>query len=150
MAGYGAALPLVASLPSILLIPRLVPAHLRSRFVALLSLLAATAIILIATSFCPLPIGLLLFGIAAPTLGPMCMLILMDLPEVGAEYMGSIGGIYFTIAEVGGFLGPLVFGVLVDLTGSFLSGATFLALLCCGIAGLILLLKVSPERQQLE
>ena len=144
LAGYGAAIPLVASLPGILLIPRLVPAHFRSIFVSLLTLLAATAIMLIATSFGPLLVGLLLFGIAAPTLPPLCMLILMDLPEVGAEHMGSIGGIYFTMAEIGGFLGPLVFGVLVDLTGNFLSGASFLAFLGIIIAVLILLLRISP------
>ena len=148
MAGYGAAIPLVASLPSIVLIPRLVPAHFRNLSVSLLTLLAAAAIMMIATSFCPLLIGLLLFGVTVPTLSPMCMLILMDLPEVGPEYMGSIGGIYFTIAEIGGFLGPLVFGVLVDLTGKFLSGASFLAFLGIVVAVLILMLRISPESPQ--
>lgn len=148
MAGYGAAIPLVASLPSIVLIPRLVPAHFRSLSVSLLTLLAAAAIMMIATSFGPLLIGLLLFGVTVPTLSPMCMLILMDLPEVGPEYMGSIGGIYFTIAEIGGFLGPLVFGVLVDLTGNFLSGASFLAFLGIVVAVLILMLRISPEPLQ--
>lgn len=148
LAGYGAALPLVAGLPSILLIPRLVPAHFRCRFVSLLSLLAAAAIMLVATPVCPLVIGLVLFGITAPTLLPLCMLMLMDLPEVGAEHMGSIGGIYFTIAEIGGFLGPFIFGVLVDLTGAFLPGASFLALLCSIVSGLFLLLKISPQLRQ--
>jgi len=143
LAGYCAALPLVAGLPSIVLIPRLVPAYFRSRFVSLLSVLSAISIILIATGVVPLTIGLVIFGIAAPTLLPMSMLILMDLPEVGADHMGSIGGIYFTIAEIGGFLGPLLFGVLVDLTGTFLAGASFLAALGIGIAFLIRLLKTA-------
>lgn len=141
MAGYASAIPLVACLPSIVLIPRMVPPHLRSRMAALLALLAAVAIMLVATSALPLLVGLLLFGVSAPTLPPMFMLILMDLPEVGARYMGSIGGVYFTIAEIGGFLGPFVLGALVDLTGTFLSGASFIAFLGLVIVALTLLLR---------
>jgi hypothetical protein len=92
------------------------------------------------------PVRLLLLD-TGPTLLPLSMLMLMDLPEVGAEYMGSIGGIYFTIAEIGGFLGPLVVGVLVDLTGTFIYGASFLAFLSIAIACLFQRLKISQETQ---
>jgi len=145
MAGYGAAAPLLASIPSIILIPRLVPAHLRGKAVALLALLASASIMLVTTAFFPLLFGLMLFGIATTALTPMFMLILMDLPEVGSEHMGAAGGIYFTIAEVGGFLGPFIVGALVDITGSFLAGASILSLMGVCIFAMILTLKPPPN-----
>ena len=49
-------------------------------------------------------------------------------------------------ATFGGY--PDGMGVLVDLTGTFLAGASFLALLGIVIAVLILTLKISPEAPQ--
>jgi ACS family tartrate transporter-like MFS transporter len=36
--------------------------------------------------------------------------------------MGSVGGLYFSMGEIGGFLGPFMMGYIKDLTGSFLFG----------------------------
>ena len=44
---------------------------------------------------------------------------------------------------IGGFLGPFIVGSLVDLTGSFLAGATFLAMLAVAISALMLLITTS-------
>jgi cyanate permease len=67
----------------------------------------------------------------------------MELPEVSSRYMGSAGGMFFCVAEIGGFAGPFIVGAIKDLTGSFLVGACFLA----GLSGIIsvpgLLLKPS-------
>ena len=71
--------------------------------------------------------GLVLYGIAAPTMLPLLMLVLMDEPQVGPEHMGLAGGVFFCIAEIGGFTGPLLMGGMVDLTGSFLCGVSILA-----------------------
>ena len=72
---------------------------------------------------------------------PLLILILMETPEVGSEHMGSAGGIFFCISDMGGFFGPLIMGFLVDLTGLFLAAAVFLVLLGCTIFGLMFLLK---------
>jgi len=77
------------------------------------------------------------------------MLILMDTPEVGERHMGLAGGIFFCIAEIGGFTGPLVMGTLADLTGSFLVVAFFLAGLSLMICVMTLLLKAVPESHSL-
>jgi hypothetical protein len=69
------------------------------------------------------------------------LLILMDTREVNNKDMGAAGGMFFCIAVIGGFAGPLMMSVLVDVTGTFLSGTFFLAGLCIAISGLILLLK---------
>jgi cyanate permease len=69
------------------------------------------------------------------------LLILMDTREVDSKDMGAAGGLFFCVAEIGGFAGPFMMGVLVDATGTFLSGTFFLAGLCIAISGLTFLLK---------
>ena len=87
--------------------------------------------------------GLIIYGIAAPSMLPMLMLVMMDEPQVGPEHMGLAGGIFFCIAEIGGFTGPLLMGGLVDLTGSFLTGISFLAGTGIVLCALMLLLRES-------
>ncbi len=62
----------------------------------------------------------------------------------GNNHMGAAGGMFFCISEIGGFTGPLIMGVSVDLTGDFLGGALFIALLCLLYVALTLLLKNHP------
>ncbi len=141
-AGFMASIPVLAGIPAVLLIPRLVPPHLRGRLIALLALVAAAALLMSVNMMgFTLFAGLILFGIAVPSLFPIVMLILMDTPEVGERHMGLAGGIFFCVAEIGGFTGPLVMGILVDLTGAFLAGAIFLAGLSLVIFMLTLSLK---------
>lgn len=141
-AGFVASIPIIAGIAAVLLIPRLVPPHLRGRILALLALIAAAALLIsVKTMGFPLYAGLVLFGISGPSLFPIVMLILMDTPEVGEKHMGLAGGIFFCIAEIGGFAGPLVMGTLADWTGSFLTGAVFLAGLSLVILIMTLFLK---------
>jgi len=141
-AGFAASIPLVVGIPSVLVIPHVVPPRLRARVIALLALLVAVALVVsVTTSVLALIMGLVLFGIAGPSLLPLLMLVLMDSPEVGSEYMGSVGGMFFCIAEIGGFTGPLLMGALVDMTGGFLLGTAFLAGLCVIIFAVTFLLR---------
>ena len=145
-AGFMASIPVIAGIPAVLVIPRLVPPHLRGRLIALLALVVAVALLVsVNTLGFPLFVGLTLFGIAGPSLFPIVMLILMETPEVGEKHMGLAGGIFFCVAEIGGFTGPLVMGILADLTGTFLAGAIFLAGLSLIIFVMALLLKESSE-----
>jgi len=142
MAGFVASAPLLAAIPAVLIIPRLVPPHLRGRFIALFALLVAVALLVsVAASGFALLVGLLLFGMAGYSLFPLVILILMETPEVGSRYMGSAGGIFFCIAEVGGFMGPLIIGALVDMTGAFLTGISSLVILSLVIFTVTFLLK---------
>ncbi len=146
MAGFVASIPLMAGIPAVLVIPRLVSPHLRGRMLALLSLVIAAALLVsVNTTGFPLYVGLVFFGIAGFSLFPIVMLILMDTPEVGERHMGLAGGIFFCIAEIGGFTGPLVMGTLADLTGTFFVGAVSLAGLSLIIFMMALLLKESSE-----
>lgn len=144
-AGFAASIPLFAGIPAVLVIPRVVPPHLRGRFIALSALLVAVALLVSVTaSALPLLVGLVLFGIVSSCLVPLLMLVLMETPEVGSRYMGSAGGIFFCVAEIGGFTGPLIMGALVDITGAFLVGAAFLASLSLIIFAVMFLLKAPP------
>jgi nitrate/nitrite transporter NarK len=46
---------------------------------------------------------------------------------VGAKRMGTAGGIFFAIAEIGGFTGPLMMGLVRDSTDSLTSGLWVIA-----------------------
>lgn len=140
-AGLYASLPFLFAIPSVLIIPRRVPPRHRGLSIAVMSLFSVTGILTVSSTVVPLWVGLALYGITAPALLPMLILILMETPEVGSEYMGAAGGLFFCIAEIGGFLGPFMMGVLVDLTGLFLAGAAFLALLGGAVFGLMFFLK---------
>ena len=71
-------------------------------------------------------IGLAVAGITMRGLTPLLMVTLMDLPYVDSKQMGVVGGLYFSIGEIGGFGGPFVLGLLKDVTGSFYSGIIFI------------------------
>ena len=53
---------------------------------------------------------------------------------IGRMIMGAAGGMFFCVAEIGGFSGPALMVILVDVTGNFMAGTIFLAVLCTGVA----------------
>jgi len=145
MAGFASSIPLLAGIPALLIIPRFVPPHYRGRFIAWMTLLIALSSWPVAYSdgvFVYL--GLALYGISVCTLFPLFSLILMDTPEVGSRYMGSAGGIFFSISEIGGFMGPVAVGALVDWIGSFHASVYFV----CGLSLLIFALTFLLEDQK--
>ena len=146
-AGFAASIPVATGIPAVLLIPRLVPQHLRGRFIALFAFVTTINImVVVMASNTVLFAGLILLGFFNSSFFPLMILILMDSPEVGSRYMGSAGGMFFCIAEIGGFTGPLMMGVLVDITGTFLAGAIFMAGLCIVTCFLTFFLRIqSPN-----
>ncbi len=127
LAGYASALPLVASIPAVLIFPRFIAPRNRDYLTAILALTAAFSIIWVVVLKWPVIIGLLLFGISGPCLMPLLVLSLMEYPDVAAKYLGSATGVFFCVAEIGGFFGPFLVGYLVDLFGTFRSGGIFLS-----------------------
>lgn len=71
-------------------------------------------------------------GIGVGGISSIVRAIPPELEGVGAEFTGTAVGIIFAVGEIGGFLGPVVIGILHDVTGSYTPG---LALL--GIAGVV-------------
>lgn len=134
LAGYASSVPLLAGIPSLLILPRFIPPARRGMALAIMALLCASSVwlFLCLTGFLMYG-GLILYGIAACTLVPLLTLILMETPEVDAKHMGSAGGLFFCVSEIGGFMGPFLLGMLVDWTGGFLAGGYFVVALGLGI-----------------
>jgi MFS family permease len=72
---------------------------------------------------------LILYGVFSAGLPPLTFLTLMEVPEVGSEYMGVATGLLFSIMSVGGFLGPYLVGYLLDMTGSTYWGIVLLSVI---------------------
>jgi len=148
-AGFLASVPMFAGIFAVLSIPALTPQRHRGRVVMwfaignLLSLM-----LLVTTRGAAMTAALVLFGISAYGIFPVLMLMLMDSPEVGPQSMGLASGIYFAVAEIGGFSGPLLMGTFFDFTGAFFAGVSFLAVLNAVILVLALLLKRMPDSLQ--
>jgi MFS family permease len=74
-------------------------------------------------------LALILYGIFSAGLPPLTFVTLMEVPEVGSEYMGVATGLLFSIMSVGGFIGPYLVGYLLDVTGSTYWGIVSLAVI---------------------
>ena len=145
IAGYAASIPLLVGIPTVIFVPRIVAPALRGRIVALTSLATTLALLITGmTSGIPLTIGLVLYGLSFSVVLPLLTLILMDLPEVGSKYMGSAAGMFFCVAEIGGFAGPFIVGAIKDWTGSFLAGVFFIAAISLMRVVMALSLKIKP------
>jgi cyanate permease len=146
LSGYASSVPLLAGIPALLLLPRMIPPGRRGAAIAVMALTVIVSVwaFFTFTGFWMVA-GLILYGVTSCTLVPLLTLILMDTPEVGSKYMGSAGGLFFCISEIGGFLSPMVVGVLVDWTGDFLVGGYFIMLL--GLAIFILTFLIQDRRE---
>jgi cyanate permease len=134
LAGYASSIPLLAGIPALLILPRFIPPERRGLALAVMAVLSASSVwLILCLTGLLMYVGLILYGIAACTLVPLLTLILMETPEVGARHMGSAGGLFFCLSEIGGFMGPLLVGMLVDWTGGFLAGGYFVVALSLGI-----------------
>lgn len=125
-AGVASALPFVSSIPAVLTIPRYAPSGYRGWIIGLLALLAGLSTVWVIIFDWPIIPGLLLFGICGPCLIPMLVLTLMETPDLASKYLGSATGVFFCVAEIGGFFGPFVIGSLFDISGSFSTAGVFL------------------------
>jgi CP family cyanate transporter-like MFS transporter len=144
MAGYTASVPLFFSLPSILLVPRIIPEAYRCHFLCIASLV--TAVDLIVASYSSgqfLLLALMMLGLFSSCLMPVLMLILMDSAGISPAQLGTAGGLFFCISEIGGVMGPAIMGALVELTHSFVTGNLFLASL--GVSIFLLAMKLALE-----
>ncbi len=137
-AGLWASIPVVIGIGGALNFPRFAIPRRRMKFLAALFVAQMLAPLLIAWGASDaLAVGLVLQGLARGSLSIIVVLVLMELREVDTSRMGTATSLYFTAGEVGGVLGPLVFGTLYDLTGGFAVALTALAALCAWQLGLL-------------
>lgn len=119
-AGYWASIPAVVGIIGALIVPRLaVPQHRLTVMAALFGATLAASLLLQMNPGPAMFLGLVVQGLARGSMMTIAILILMESPGVPKERLGMAGGLFFTTAEIGGVLGPLSFGFLSDLGGSF-------------------------------
>jgi len=119
-AGYWATIPTVIGILGSLMIPALATPERRIPILMALFVCAFFATLMI--NYCDgalLAAGLFGQGVARSSMMTLAMLVLIETPAVGARNMGVAGGLFFTVAELGGVLGPFSIGFLADVTGSF-------------------------------
>lgn len=147
-AGFWATIPVSIGIIATLVIPRLaIPSRRIPMLVGTLLLASASAVILGAAVGAQRILGLILLGIAGRGVMPILMLILMESPRVGSSRMGSAGGLFFAAGEVGGVLGPLLLGVLSDVTGNFEGGLAVLTVSSASLAILAIWLGIVVKRE---
>lgn len=145
IAGFAASIPLVVSIPVVILVPQFTPPRWRGRVIGINSLAMAILFVAMAGATGGLFLAeLVLWGVFYACNLPLLVLLLMDLPEVSVRYMGSAGGLLFCVAEVGGFSGPSVLGYIKDLSGTFVTGLIAFAAVALVLCVLALMLRVKP------
>jgi cyanate permease len=120
-AGFLASIPNWFGLIGSLAIPRFDNKKSRKNIISAVLLVQGICIVIMGTMSGPLlSIALVLYGLSTYAILPLLMVTLMGLPKVGVQYMGVAVGLFFTIGEIGGFIGPSIMGYILDLTGSIL------------------------------
>jgi len=137
-AGYWASVPALVGVVGALAVPRFAVAGRQVRIMTGLVLAMLLATLLLRAAPGPvLAIGLLAQGIARGAMMTVAVLILMESPGLPPERLGLAGGLFFTAAEVGGALGPALFGAVSQATGSYHVALLGLSLLCLAMLAIM-------------
>ena len=139
-AGRWTAAGTLCGLLTALVVPGLTRAG--GRRVALAALLLAGAAGLVGMTLLrtgPLVTATVVTAMARAPMLPLMMLLLMEQPGVGARHLGVGAGLLFAAAEIGGFGGPALLGVVRDLAGGLGPGLL-------GLATVSLLMVVAVRR----
>lgn len=119
-AGYWAAIPTLFGMIAALSLPRLATPPWRFRILFGLFVCAAVAAILVWTASGPLlAAGLVIQGMCRGAMTTISILLLMDTGDGSSSRVGAASGLYFSVGEVGGVLGPMSMGALAHWTGDF-------------------------------
>jgi nitrate/nitrite transporter NarK len=83
---------------------------------------------------------LVIAGAAMGTFAPIMMAVPHELEKVGPALAGTSIGFIFMIGNVGGFIGPVFTGKIMDLTGTYWSGLIFMTI--CFIAASLIVVPL--------
>ena len=138
VAGIWSAVPTAVGIVGALMIPRLATPPRRFAILVGLSLSAASgALIMLVAGTPALVVAMILQGIGRGSLIAVLILVLMETRGVDPRNTGAAVGLFFSAAEIGGVLGPLVIGAASDLTGGFDAGLWLLGAVSVGLVGLL-------------
>ena len=144
--GLWSALATAIGLIGLVAIPGLVKHGRRALSMAVLLLLCtASAAFMVFLPGAGAVISLIVLTTSAQPMLPMCSLLLMETPGVGAAKMGVAAGLFFASAEVGGFFGPYIMGELRDSYMSLGPGFLMVAATAALLAPIVLLVREKRE-----
>lgn len=128
-AGYLASIPTWTGLIGSAAIPGLSKVGKRRPvIVGLLSIVGITICLVGISEDALLLVSLILHGIFSGAIMPLMLVVMMDLPAVGADNTGIASGLFFSIGASMGFIGPIIVGYLTDLTSSFMPALLLLTI----------------------
>ncbi len=90
-------------------------------------------------------ISVMAWSIARSPIIAVSMLILMDTKGVGKAKMGTAAGLFYAVAEVGGFSGPFILGAVRDITGNLDIGVVSISLATMALIALMKLVRESAS-----
>ena len=119
-----------------LALPRLATPERRFPILFALFACSGVAVILIWSAWTPLlAAGLVLQGVCRGGTSSIALLYLMD-NRTSGNRMGAASGLFFSVGEVGGVLGPMSMGAVAHWTGDF-DASLFMMV---GVAALLVLI----------
>ena len=144
-AGYWAAIPTLFGMVAALSLPRMATPDKRFAILLGLFICAAVATILVWAASGPLlAVGLVLQGMCRGAMTSISILLLIESGDGNTSRVGAASGLYFSVGEVGGVLGPMSMGALAHATGNF-DASLFMMF---GVACLLMLILMRLRRVQ--
>ncbi|NNF78660.1 MAG: MFS transporter [Rhizobiales bacterium] len=126
--GHLSVIPVALGIVGALSLPRLATKERRPRVLQSLFGLSAAGCLLISVGHVlPLVLGLTCLGLASGALMTVTLLSLIGQNSVGPQNAGLAGGMFFSVAEIGGVAGPVLIGLVYDLFGGFQPALLLLA-----------------------
>jgi cyanate permease len=98
----------------------------------------------------PLIITLIIGGVAIGTIAPIFMTIPVEIKEIGPALAATAMGLVFMIGNTCGFIGPIVSGKLMDLSGAQWPGFLFMGITLIMSAFCILPVKETGQKKKEE
>lgn len=146
-AGFWATTPVVVGILGSLTLPRFATPERRHLMLCAFCCAAMVATLLLQAASGPLLIsGMVLQGIARSSMFTVMMLTLVEMPGVGERNVGTATGMVFTAAEMGGASGPILLGLVHDVTGGFGTGLALLTV----VTGLLFVAALSLRRRAVD
>ncbi len=146
-AGYWAAIPTLFGMVASLSLPRMATPDKRFRILMGLFVCAAVATVMVwAASGALLAAGLVLQGMCRGAMTSISILLLIESGDGKTSRVGAASGLYFSVGEIGGVLGPMSMGILAHTTGDF-DASLFMMF---GVACLLMLILMRLRGIQLR
>ena len=130
LASLLATIPIVIGIISALTVPRFTNNDIRIKILALLFINAAFSLLLLqSNNLMIFIIGLFFLGISTGSLIAIILNHLSETKDISYNNIGIAGGLFFSIIEIGGVLGPFFIGLIYDLYNNFNVALSLYALL---------------------